>query len=83
MDAGIVTAIITGILSLVGVIVTNMMSNNKMQSQMQIAQAITDTKITQLTDAVNKHNSFATKIPVLENEIQNLKNDISALKKNN
>jgi len=81
MDAGIITAIITGVLSLIGVIVTNMMSNDKMQSQMKIAQAITDTKLDNLTSAVNKHNSFATKIPVLENEISNLKNEVAELKK--
>lgn len=81
MDVGIITAIITGVLSLVGVVVTNMMSNNKMQSQMQIAQAVTDTKIDALTSEVQKHNSFATKIPVLENEIKNIKADIDKLKK--
>lgn len=80
MDAGIVTAIITGVLSLTGVVVTNMMSNNNMQKKMEISLAVTDTKIQGLKESVDKHNSFATKIPVLENEIANLKADIAQLK---
>lgn len=81
MDAGIVTAIITGILSLTGVIVTNMMSNSKMQNQMEVSIKLTDSKLTALKESVDKHNNFAMKIPVIENDIKNLKDEIAEIKK--
>lgn len=54
----IVAAIITGIVTLVGVLIANGKS-----------QAVTDVKIEELTREVRKHNSFAEKIPVIEEQI--------------
>lgn len=65
----IIVAIITGGLSLVGVIVTNVMSNKKIEAELIKNQAVTDTKLESLTHEVRQHNSFATKIPVLETRI--------------
>lgn len=62
----IVTALITGGLSLVGVIITNVSSSKKIEAQLMTAQAVTDTKIEQLTDEVRKHNTFADRITTLE-----------------
>lgn len=77
---GLIGAIVTGVLSLVGVIVTNSNSNRKVENQIQMAQAITDTKLENLTEEVKKHNEFATKIPVMENRIDNLEKDVRGIK---
>lgn len=63
------SAVVVGILSLVGVVITNNKSNNKMQSDMKTAQAVTDERISELTREVRRHNDFATRIPVLEEKI--------------
>lgn len=55
----IVAAIITGIVTLSGVLIANGKS-----------QAVTDVKIEELTREVRKHNSFAEKIPVIEEQIK-------------
>lgn len=55
----IVAAIITGIVTLAGVLLANSKS-----------QAVTDVKIEELTREVRKHNSFAEKIPVIEEQIK-------------
>ena len=55
----IVGAIITGIVTLAGVLIANSKS-----------QAVTDVKIEELTREVRKHNSFAEKIPVIEEQIK-------------
>ena len=55
----IVAAIITGIVTLSGVLIANSKS-----------QAVTDVKIEELTREVRKHNSFAEKIPVIEEQIK-------------
>lgn len=65
----IITAIIVGGLSLVGVIFTSAQSSKKIEQQLSIAQAVTDTKIEQLTEEVRKHNTFADRITKLEVEV--------------
>lgn len=68
----IITALITGGLSLVGVIITNVSSSKKIEAQLMTAQAVTDTKIEQLTDEVRKHNTFADRITTLEVKVDAL-----------
>lgn len=72
----IIVAIITGGLSLLGVIVSNKSTANKIQQQIVVNQAVTDTKIDELTREVREHNNFAKRMPVVENEIQHIKDDI-------
>ena len=68
----IITAVITGGLALAGVVITNMMGNRKIETQLMTAQAVTDTKIENLTDEVRKHNSFADRITKLEVKVDAL-----------
>lgn len=69
MSETIITAIITGGLSFLGVVLTNMSANRKMQSELRTQQAVTDTKIEELTREVRAHNDFAHRVPVLENKV--------------
>lgn len=66
----IIVAFITGGLSLAGVIITNMQSNKKIESQLTTNQAVTDTKLENLTREVRLHNNFAQRIPVIEEQIK-------------
>ena len=66
----IITALITGGLALVGVIITNVSGNRKMQSQLEKSQAVTDTKLDELTREVREHNGFARRMPVVEEQIK-------------
>lgn len=77
---GILSAAIAGVLTLIGVIITTMSSNKSIENKLVTAQAITDTKLDNLTNEVRKHNSFAEKIPVMENDIAQLKDDVKELK---
>lgn len=78
---GLIGTIITAIGSLTAVIVTNRANNEKMLHQMElsqrdikeefkIAQAVTDTKIDELTREVREHNNFAKRVPVIEEQIK-------------
>lgn len=78
---GLVGTFITAVGSLLAVILTNRSNNDKMLHQMELqqvnikaelekAQAVTDTKIDELTREVRQHNNFATRIPVLESKIE-------------
>lgn len=66
----IIIAVITGGLSLLGVIITNMQSNKKIETQLTTNQAVTDTKLENLTREVRLHNNFAQRIPVIEEQIK-------------
>ena len=63
-------AIVVGVLSLVGVMITNSRSNNKMQNEMKTSQAVTDERISELTREVRLHNNLAQRIPVIEEQIK-------------
>lgn len=68
----IITAIIVGGLSLIGVIFTSTQSSKKIENQLSINQAVMDTKIERLTEEVRKHNTFADRITKLEVEVEML-----------
>lgn len=55
----IVVALITGAITLFGVLIANSKS-----------QAVTDTKLEELTREVREHNDFAHRVPVLEEQIK-------------
>ena len=69
MTDEVLVALITGGLTFLGVIVTNISNNRKMQSELEKNQAVTDTKIEELTREVRQHNNFAQRMPVLENKV--------------
>lgn len=66
----IITAIITGGLSLLGVVLSNVLSNRKIENQLDKQQAVMDTKIEELTREVREHNNFAKRMPVVEEQIK-------------
>lgn len=72
----IISAAITGGLALIGVIITNLITGrstqNKVTKQIEISQAVTDTKLDNLTEEVKRHNNFAMRVPVLEEQIRTL-----------
>nr|DAE77330.1 MAG TPA: hypothetical protein [Caudoviricetes sp.] len=76
---GIIAAIITGVLSLVGVVISNLAANAKMSKELEKAQAVTDTKIEELTREVREHNNFAKRVPVLEEKAKVADHRISDL----
>lgn len=73
METVIATAI-TGAFSVLGIVISNAKSNQKMESkieqQLNTAQAVTDCKIEELTREVREHNNFAKRVPVLEEQVK-------------
>lgn len=77
----IVGSIITGILALIGVVITTLSSNKKIENQLDKKQAVTDTKIEELTREVREHNNFAKRMPVVEEQIKVINHRIDDLEK--
>lgn len=80
MSEAVLSALITGGMSLAGVVCTCYMTARKNENALRLAQAVTDTKIQELTREVREHNGFAHRMPVVENQIENLQRDIRELK---
>ena len=68
MTEAIIVAVITGLLSLCGVLVSN-----------RKTQAVTETKIEELTREVREHNHFAQRMPVVEEQIKVINHRIEDL----
>lgn len=64
----IIVALITGGITLLGVLI----SNGK-------AQAVTETKLEELTREVREHNNFARRVPVMEEQIKVINHRIQDL----
>ena len=64
----IIVALITGGVTLVGVLISN-----------QKSQAVTDTKLEELTREVREHNHFAQRMPVVEEQIKVINHRIEDL----
>ena len=67
----ILSAVIAGAVTLIGVLIANSRS-----------QAVTDTKLEELTREVRSHNNFAQRIPVLEEQMKVANHRIADLEQN-
>lgn len=79
----IIVAVITGGLSLIGVFFSNMQGNKNIEHQLDKRQAVTDTKIEELTREVRAHNNFAQRVPVLEEQMKVANHRIDDLENKN
>ncbi len=70
MSDAVMAALVTGGVSLIGTIITVLATNHKTAAEMRVSQAVTDTKIEELTREVRLHNDFAQRIPVLQEQIK-------------
>ena len=79
--AGVISAAITGVLSLIGVVLTVIGGNRKIEHKLETSQAVTDCKIDELTREVREHNNFARRMPVVEEQIKVINHRIEDLEK--
>lgn len=81
MSEAIIVAIITGGLSLIGSIVSNNRTAQSVDAKLDKQQAVTETKLEELTREVRAHNNFAQRIPVMEEQIKVANHRIADLEK--
>ena len=67
----VIAALITGAITLIGVMIANSRS-----------QAVTDTKLEELTREVREHNNFARRVPILEEQMKVANHRIADLEAN-
>ena len=81
MSEAIVVALITSGVSLLGVIFSNSTTAKNMDAKLDKQQAVTETKLEELTREVRAHNNFAQRVPVLEEQIKVANHRIEDLEK--
>lgn len=81
MSDTILVALISGGLSLIGVVITNLATARKTAANIQTLQAVTDTKIDELTREVREHNGFARRMPVVEEQIKVINHRLTDLER--
>lgn len=79
MNEAIVAALITGGAAIISNIVTSNKASREMDHKLETHQAVTDTKLEELTREVRKHNNFAERMPVVEQEIKDLNKTVDKL----
>nr|DAE47302.1 MAG TPA: SECRETED 45 KDA PROTEIN CYCLE, PEPTIDOGLYCAN, CHAP, CELL [Caudoviricetes sp.] len=89
MPEAIICAIVTGGLSLLGIIYASNKSASKVDEKLNSQQAVIETKIEELTREVREHNNFARRMPVVEEQIkvinhrlQDLEQDMKGVNEN-
>ena len=81
MDPTVLASLITGLLSLAGVMPSNLLSDRRREAAQKIAQAVTDARLEELTREVRLHNNFARRMPVVEEQIKILQHSLEKLEK--
>ena len=83
MPTEIIVAVITGIATIIAVIVTAKSNNREITHKLETNQAVTDTKIETLTAEVRSHNEFARRMPVVEEQIKTIDRRVNDLERRN
>ena len=79
MSEAVIVALITGGLSLIGVVISNIAASRKSEAAIRTSQAVTESKLEELTREVREHNHFARRMPVMEEQIKVINHRISDL----
>ena len=82
MTETILVALITGGLSLLGVIITSNKTTRDVEVKLDKQQAVTETRLEELTREVREHNNFARRVPVLEEQFKVVNHRIADLEHN-
>lgn len=70
MTEAVIAALIAAAASIVSNIILSRKQATEMEHKLEVRQAVTDTKIDELTREVRIHNNFAQRVPVIEEQIK-------------
>ena len=73
------SSIVVALIALLGTVITNLATSRKTENNIRTNQAVTDTKLDELTREVREHNNFARQMPVVEEQIKVINHRIDDL----
>lgn len=71
----IIASLISGIVAIVVCVINSRSQMQELTHKLEMAQAVTDTKLEELTREVRSHNNFAQRLPVLEQRVSTLEKE--------
>lgn len=74
-------ALITGAAAIISNILTSNKAAREMDHKLEKHQAVTDTKLEELTREVREHNNFARRMPAVEQKIESVSKTVDTLQK--
>lgn len=81
MSDAVIVALITGVCAIAAQLVISRRTSKDLFAALDKHQAVTDTKIEELTREVHEHNEFARRVPVLEERVKVANNRIADLER--
>lgn len=81
MDATIITSIITSACTLIGVIITVVVSSRKTKTEMEMQQKYQQREIEEIKKQLETHNNYAVQIPVIQTELSFIRENLTEIKK--
>lgn len=79
MSEAIIIALITSLVPLIGTVLTVLFSAQKTDEKMRLQLAVFEAKLEELTREVRLHNGFAQRMPVVEEQVKQLKEQVRNL----
>ena len=83
MDSSIIVSVITGVVTILTVIINTRASNKDVTHKLDTQQAVFETKLDGLTSEVREHNNFARRMPVVEEQIKGINRRLEGLEREN
>jgi len=81
MNSAVLAALISGAATILVTVITVISTNAKTRSDITTKLAVQETKLNALTEEVRSHNNFASRIPVLEAQMEALSGRVSNLER--
>ena len=81
MSEAVIVALITGGCGILAQWLIGSRNRSDQRAQLEKHQAVTDTKLEELTREVRRHNNFAERVPVLEEQIKVANHRLTDLEK--
>ena len=79
MSEAVIIALITSLVPLIGTVLTVLFSAQKTDEKMRLQLAVFEAKLEELTREVRLHNGFAQRLPVVEEQVKQLKEQVKNL----
>ena len=81
MAIEVIVSLISGSVAIFSCLISSFIASNKAISYIEKTQAVTDTKLEELTREVRRHNNFAERMPVVEEQVKIINHRINGLEK--
>ena len=82
MAVEVIVSLVSGAVAVICCLISSFIASSKAISYIEKTQAVTDTKLEELTREVRRHNNFAERMPVVEERVKVINHRLNNLEKN-